>query len=113
MPTDTPSKATVLVVGKQNPEDRVIAERIRAHVRERMTRLDLGPTAAGELLHCHQGTVSNILQGKRGPGLGFAARVADGLNIDLVKLFKVDPDREFFRAYVPNASTKRARKPKK
>lgn len=113
MPTDTPAAGRVRPVGKKNPEDQVIEERIRAHVRERMTRLGLGPTAAGDLLHCHQGTVSNILQGKRGPGLGFTARVADGLNIDLVKLFKVDPDKEFFRPYVPNAPAKRARRTKK
>jgi hypothetical protein len=89
-------------VGKKNPEDDAIQNRIRAHIRARMVRLGIGPTQAALKLGCHQGTLSNILLGHRGFGVGFAARVADGLNIDHMHLFTVDPEAKYFRVFVPN-----------
>lgn len=88
-------------MGEKNEADRPIEDRIRAHVRERMTRFGLGVTAAAKMVDCNQGYLTRALQGTRGFSAGLAYRISKAFDVDPAILFGHDPPAEFFRTYVP------------
>jgi plasmid maintenance system antidote protein VapI len=91
------------VVGKKNPQDQLVEDRIRAHLRQRMERRKMGVTATAKLLGIDQGNLTKILQRTRGITAGVVYRICQKFSIDADVLFNVDPEPNFWRHYVPRA----------
>lgn len=102
MPPGIGAPSTVIRVGRKSPEDEAVEERIRAHVRARMEHLKIGVMKTAEKCGCDQGNLTRILLKQRGIGLGMAVRLIDGLSLDGLQALTLDPDRRFFRPYVPH-----------
>lgn len=109
MPTEPALFCTVVRVGKKRDEDREVEDRVRAWIRERMERRELGVTAAAEKLRMNQGNLTRILQGSRGVSAGVAKRVSDTFQIDPAQLLNEDPAQDYFREYVPRPARKERR----
>jgi hypothetical protein len=88
-------------VGRKNAEDARVEERIRAHVRRQMRRMNIGVAAAAAMCHCDQGNLSRVLMRQRGLGLGLASRLVAGLSIDALQALTVDIDPAFYAPGVP------------
>lgn len=93
--------ANVRLVGRKKDGDRAVEDRIRAYIREGMIRNRWGVTTAADSLESDQGNLTKILQGSRGISAGLAARVSSVFRIDPLRMFTVDPPREYFEYFVP------------
>lgn len=82
--------------------DTRLADRIRAHLRERMEARGWGPAETARAIGMDQGHLTKIFQGSRGVGSELAARMSVGLGIPLEWLFKHDPPPGYWRRYVPH-----------
>lgn len=86
-------------------------ERLRAHVRERMTRRGIGVTEAAKAIGLDQGYLSKWLRrqsegGRGGISAYYAYRMTIAFNIDPDIFFNKNPPERFFKPYVPRPDSK-------
>lgn len=73
-----------------------LQERLRAYVRQDMSRRQAGVTEEAGLIGIAQGSLTRILNGTRGAKVGVFAKVRRLLKIDWIRLLEDSPPKRFY-----------------